>query len=140
MGIEPGCTMKLQPPNTKMLQLKKAMKSPESWNFCFMKICKWFQKTEIPKDFSSEWCNQKASESELYFCWFDPWFKLVLWGMKRTLILLLCRRGLSTTKWWTYFLLWLLEWLLSQTYWLFEKFISFLFQWHYRVYNAIIDS
>ena len=59
----------------------------------------------------------------IIFCWFDPWFKLVLRGMKRTLILLLSRRGSSTTKRWSYFLLWLLEWLLSQTIWSFEKFI-----------------
>ena len=108
-----------------------------SWvmKFIFYEICKWFQKTEISKDFPFGWCNQTASESELYFCWFDPWFKLVLRGMKRTLILLLHRRDSSTTKRWPYFLLWLLEWLLSQTYWSFEKFISFWFQSHNRVYH-----
>ena len=45
--------------------------------FLFHEIWKWFQKMKIPKDFLSGWCNQTASESELYFCLFDPWFKLV---------------------------------------------------------------
>ena len=34
-----------------------------SWvmKFLFHEICKWFQKTEIPKDFPSGWCNNKKS-------------------------------------------------------------------------------
>ena len=106
-----------------------------SWvmKFLFHEICKWFQKMEIPKDFPSGWCNQTASESELCFYWFDPWFKLVLRDMKRTLILPTQTR-FKYHKTMAIFSLWLLEWLLGQTYFSFEKFISFRFQWHYQVY------
>ena len=116
MGIEPGCTWSSSrlTPRWSNRRTPRCSSSKRPWNLLSHEIFVSWNLQMILEDRNPQgfyvWMMQpKASESELYFWWFYPWFKLIHRCMKRTLILLLCRRCSSTTKRWPYILLWLLE-------------------------------
>ena len=111
MGIEPGCTW------SSSRRTPRCFSSKRPWNLLSHEIFVSWNLQMISEDGNPQgfyvWMMQpKASGSELYFWWFDPWFKLILRSMKRKLILLLCRRCSNTTKRWPYILLDCWNWLL----------------------------
>ena len=69
MGIEPRCTWSFsrRTPRWSSRWTSRCSSSKRSWNLLSHEICKWFQKTEIPKDFTFGWCNQKSQKVNYIF-------------------------------------------------------------------------